>query len=130
MSATARYPAKTLQNQNKPSDLSKRPVYIFSIFNQNPDKEKKLGTQWPNCPKVKMSHVKMSQNQNVPIGSQDIPKSKRPKVKNPKLKISPSQKAPVLVALVCLSVCKQHYSKSLNSRYVQEEIYKFLPPSS
>ena len=98
-----RYPVKTSQNQNIPSDLPKRPIfgeskrpkYIFTIFNQTRDSKHFLSqsqnvpsqnvpkSKCPKskCPRVKMSQVKTSQSQNVP--SQNVPKSKRPKSKRP-----------------------------------------------
>ena len=56
------YPVKTSQNQNIPSDLpkhpifgeSKRPKYIFTIFNQSRDSKHFFWTHWSKCPKVKL----------------------------------------------------------------------------
>ena len=88
------YPVKTSQNQNVPSDLPKRPIfgeskrpkYIFTIFNQIRGSKHFLWTHWSKCPKVKSPQVKTSQSQNVP--SQNVPESKRPKSKRPKVKTS------------------------------------------
>ena len=94
------YPVKTSQNQNVPSDLPKRPIfgeskrpkYIFTIFNQTRESKHFLWTHWSKCPKVKSSQVKTSQSQNVP--SQNVPDSKCPKSKRPKVKTSQSQNIP------------------------------------
>ena len=116
-----RYPVKTSQNQNVPSDLPKHPFLvsqnvpsIFSLYLI------KLEIANISCPKVKTSQVKTSQSQNVP--SQNVPKSKRPKSKRPKskcpkvktsqVKMSHSQNVPS-----CLSACKQHYSHSYEALY-------------
>ena len=102
------YPVKTSQNQNVPSDLPKRPIfgeskrpkYIFTIFNQTRDSKHFLSQSQnvpsqnvpkSKCPKSKRprgktSQVKTSQSQNVL--SQNVPKSKHP------VKMSQSQNVP------------------------------------
>ena len=134
-----RYLVKTSQSQNVPSDLPKRPKYIFTIFNQTQDSKHFLSQSQKHPkskrPKVKMSQVKTSQSQNVP--SQNVPKSKcpkskrpkskcpkskrpkskRPKVKTSQVKMSHSQNVPSQYVPSCLSACKQHYSHSYEALY-------------
>ena len=81
---------------------SKRPNYIFTIFNETRDSKYCLLHTDQNAPKskclksrrpkVKTSQVKMSQSQNV--RSQSIPESKPPKVKTPQVKMFQSQNIP------------------------------------
>ena len=123
-----RYPVKTSQNQNIPSDLpkspifgeSKRPKYIFTLFNQTRDSKQFFVNTLvemfqsqivpsQNVPKSKRTkskrtRVKMSQSQNVP--SQNVPSQNVPSQN------SQSQNVPSQNVLSCLSACKQHYSHS------------------
>ena len=128
---------KTSQNQNVPSDLPKRPIfgeskrpkYVFTIFNQTRDSKHFL-SQSQNVPsqnvpkskcrkskgpRVKMSQVKTSQSQNVP--SQNVPESKCPRVKTSQVKTSQVKTSQSQNVPSCLSACKQHYSHSYEVIY-------------
>ena len=95
---------------------SKRPNYIFTIFNQTRESKHFLWTHWSKCPKVKMSQVKMSQSQNVP--SQNVPKLKRPKSKHPKWKCAKSKCPKSKRPKVKMSEVKTSQSQNVPSQNV------------